>query len=161
MKLILPLLGLLLGTGAGVGAGMFLALPPEDVTDATDPVTDEGSETSTAAADADQPSAIVSLNNQFVVPLVEQDRVAAMVVLSTGLEVVEGTTEAAYAQEPRLRDRFLAVLFEHAHMGGFSGAFASPRQLDLLRRSLFDAARLELGETVTGILITDLARQDV
>ena len=65
----------------------------------------------------------VKLNNQFVVPVVEDGRVAAMVVLSLSLEVEAGNTEAVYQREPKLRDAFLQVLFDHANVGGFCGSF--------------------------------------
>ena len=100
------------------------------------------------------------MNNQFVVPVVEQGRVAAMVVLSLSLEVDVGNTEAVYTREPKLRDVFLQVLFDHANMGGFSGSFTDGSNLVVLRTTLKEAATLVLGKVVTDVLITDIARQD-
>ena len=59
-----------------------------------------------------------------------------------------------------LRDQFLEVLFAHANMGGFRGSFTDVNNLDVLRRALLDSARAVLGDTVTGVLITDLGRRD-
>ncbi|WP_126978945.1 flagellar basal body-associated FliL family protein [Frigidibacter oleivorans] len=102
----------------------------------------------------------VKLGNQFVIPVVEDGRIAAMVILSLTLEMAEGTGAAAYEREPKLRDAFLQVLFEHANAGGFRGAFTDAANLVVLRRSLLAAARQDLGEAVRDVLITDLARQD-
>ena len=103
----------------------------------------------------------VKLNNQFVVPVVNDDRVDALVVMSLSLELEPGQRETVYAREPKLRDVFLQVLFDHANMGGFQGNFTSGSNLEILRKSLTEAAQNILGPIVKGVLIFDLARQDV
>ena len=84
-----------------------------------------------------------------------------MVILSLGLEVVEGTSDVIYTREAKLRDVFLRTLFGHANIGGFSGDFTALTNLEMLRTSLLRAAQTEIGPDVRGILITSLARQDV
>jgi hypothetical protein len=169
--LLLPLILGLAGLGAGIGAGLFLK--PEDApeghsaTGASDTAT-EGHETGEDPAAGEETSSgedgegpeYVKLNNQFVVPVVQEGRVAAMVVLSLSLEVEPGNTEAVYQREPKLRDVFLQVLFDHANVGGFSGSFTDGSNLVVLRTSLKEAAALVLGTTVRDVLITDIARQD-
>jgi hypothetical protein len=112
------------------------------------------------AEDESVPPEYVRLNNQFVVPVVEDRRVVSMVVLSLSLEVEPGSTEAVYQREPKLRDVFLQVLFDHANVGGFSGSFTDGDNLVVLRTSLREAAALVLGTSVRDVLITDIARQD-
>lgn len=102
----------------------------------------------------------VRLNNQFIIPVVEEGRVSATVVLSLSLEVPAGGTEAVYAREPRLRDALLQVLFDHANAGGFRGVFTDGANLIVLRTALKEAARKILGDDVTDVLISDLVRQD-
>lgn len=163
MKAVLPIGGLLIGVGIGAGVGLELA--PKPATGDNEYIKDDDrAETTGKNKKKKEPGAayeLVSLHNQFVVPLVDNGRVAAMVVVSIGLEVEVGETEAIYAREPRLRDTFLQVLFEHANMGGFSGDFTNARNLNLLRKSLTRSAQGELGSIVKNILITDLARQDI
>lgn len=164
---LLPLLIALVGLGGGVGAGLFLrpAPAPEDHA-AEDPAAAQDGEHAVASGDhaEGEPEKgapeYVKLNNQFVVPVVEKSRVSAMVVLSLSLEVVPGNTEAVYQREPKLRDVFLQVLFDHANTGGFSGSFTDGSNLIVLRTSLKEAAALVLGPVVTDVLITDIARQD-
>lgn len=103
----------------------------------------------------------VKMTNQFVVPVVEGEKVTAMVVVSLSLEVSPGATEFVYALEPKLRDGFLQVLFDHANMGGFGGAFTDSSMMAVLRRSLLQIARRDLGSVVNDIMIVDIARQDV
>lgn len=163
-RVLLPSLLGLLGLGAGIGAGLYLK--PEvkpDMLAETGP--GEGSEsdspgdTVTETEDGSSPE-YVKLNNQFVVPVVQKGRVEAMVVLSLSLEVQAGNTEAVYQREPKLRDVFLQVLFDHANVGGFSGSFTDGSNLVVLRTSLKEAAAMVLGGMVRDVLITDIARQD-
>lgn len=160
---LFPILLALVGLGGGVGAGFFLRPAPVDESHGTEPAApnahvaegpDEEAEPAEGAPE------YVKMNNQFVVPVVEDERVAAMVVLSLSLEVEAGNTEAVYQREPKLRDAFLQVLFDHANVGGFSGSFTDGSNLVVLRNSLKEAAALILGTAVRDVLITDIARQD-
>lgn len=153
----------LAGLGGGVAAGLFLRpehVPTDSTIGARDPDTAlEEASVVTAPEDAVEPE-YVRLSNQFIVPVVEQGRVSAMVVLSLSLEVATGSTETVYDREPKLRDVFLQVLFDHANVGGFSGSFTDGSNLIVLRNSLKEAASLVLGTIVKDVLITDIARQD-
>lgn len=102
----------------------------------------------------------VKLNNQFIVPVVENGKVQSLVILSLSLEVTFGESAKVYAQEPKLRDGFLQVLFDHANAGGFDGSFTSSNAMDVLRAALLESAQSAIGSLVSGVLITDIVRQD-
>jgi flagellar protein FliL len=167
---LIPVILALVGLGGGVGAGLFLRPAPaaeEHSADATDTTKaeDHGEAAEGEAADEDgEPEEgapeYVKMNNQFVVPVVEDGRVAAMVVLSVSIEVEAGNTETVYQREPKLRDVFLQVLFDHANIGGFSGSFTDGANLIVLRTGLKEAATMVMGDAVRDVLITDIARQD-
>jgi hypothetical protein len=166
-RFLLPALLGLAGLGAGAGAGYYLRPEPgpethaEGASDHAAEAAAEGEAQDDAhAEDDDAGPDYVKLNNQFVVPVMQDGRVAAMVVLSLSLEVEPGSTEAVYQREPKLRDVFLQVLFDHANVGGFSGSFTDGSNLLILRTTLKEAAALVLGTTVRDVLITDIARQD-
>lgn len=151
IRKLLPLVLALIGLGAGAGAGFFLRPAPEP-----DPAAEE------VAAPVD-PALVpdyVKLSNQFVVPLVEKERITAMVILTLSLEVTQGTSEQVYAREPKLRDAFLQLLFDHANTGGFRGSFTDAANLVILREGLREIAQKVLGDSVTDVLITDIVRQD-
>ena len=153
IRKLLPLLFGLLGLGAGIGVGLFLRPAPEP---------DVGAEMIaevTPPEDAAPPD-YVKLNNQFIVPIIEGGRVASMVVLSLSLEVATGKSEDIYSREPKLRDAFLQVLFDHANTGGFRGSFTDGSNLVLLRKTLLEQAVKVVGPVITNVLITDIARQD-
>ena len=167
MGKILPILLALIGLGAGVGAGLMLRPAAEEVV--IDPCGDEGATDHAEAPKDDhgegedaQSAAYdyVKLNNQFVVPVVEDGRVTALVILSVSLETQLGGSEQVFAREPKLRDGFLQVLFDHANAGGFKGAFTESANMDALRRAMLDVAKKSLGDLVSDVLIVDIVRQD-
>lgn len=147
MRRLIPILLPVAGLGVGLGVGMVLKPGP-----------DPGAEI--AALPAPVPTEAARLSNQFVVPVVRDDRVAAMVVLALSIEVRAGMTTVVFENEPKLRDALLLVLFDHANAGGFDGPFTELSNLETLRSALREAARAELGSDVVDVLISDLARQD-
>lgn len=161
---ILPIVLLLVGSGVGVGAGMALRPEPEKPE-----LTEEAGEEELVAEEVepygpDNPAPemdYVKLNNQFVVPIVKDRIVVALVVLALSLEVPDGSSEAVFRREPKLRDSFLQVLFDHANIGGFDGAFTEANNLAVLRAALREAGQKEMGvEIIKDVLILEIARQD-
>jgi len=163
---ILPILLALIGLGAGVGAGVALRPAPTEMADATPCGGDDMqyADNNTANADkADDPKSepdYVKLNNQFVIPIVDEGQVVSLVVISLSLELSSGGPELVYKKEPKLRDGFLQVLFDHANTGGFDGNFTSGRKMDQLRTALRESAIKTLGVSVLNVLIADVIRQD-
>ncbi|MFD0859983.1 flagellar basal body-associated FliL family protein [Roseovarius aquimarinus] len=171
MKILLPLILLLLGIGGGVGAGLALRpaadAPSGDAALSGDPGAPEPpaeaeepmAQPAAALEDHAAPAEYIKLNNQFVVPVVERGAVEAVMVMSLSLEVGPGGAEAVYAHEPKLRDVFLQVMFDHANMGGFAGVFTDTARLDTLRSGLVESAAGVIGPAVKSVLITDFVRQ--
>lgn len=161
MRKLIPVLLALAGLGAGTGAGLALRPAPEPAADAG---TAEGAAApahgSTETPDPELEPDYVKLNNQFVVPIVEDGRVVSMVIASLSLEVTQGASDRVHAREPKLRDAFLQVMFDHANAGGFRGTFTDAANLILLRKALLEMAKTTLGDVVTDVLIVDIVRQD-
>lgn len=175
MGKILPVLLALIGLGAGVGAGIALKPAPQEIM-TINPCgeRDDDSAHSADATHGDETEAMngeelaeahgndfVKMNNQFVVPVVSESKVNALVVMSLSLEIVAGGSEQFYQREPKLRDAFLQILFDHANSGGFDGIFTEGRKMDNLRAALFEIAEKIMGEVVIDVLVTDILRQDV
>lgn len=165
MKKLLPLVLLLIGAGAGVGAGIFMRpepAPPEQVAE------EDGGAQETEKADTEKEedeevatSEFMKMSNQFVVPIVAGERVTALVVLALSIEVPFGEIDTVFSREPKLRDSFLQVLFDHANMGGFEGNFTSAERLGRLRAALNEVAQRDLGKDMArDVLIVEIARQD-
>jgi flagellar FliL protein len=155
LKKILPLLLLLVGAGMGIGIGIVLRPAPEEMLmeaeDATAAIEDE---------EVEELVEYVKMNNQFVVPIVKDKKVSSLIVMSLSIEVPIGQKDAIYAKEPKLRDSFLQVLFNHANLGGFEGEFTDSSNLDVLRNSLREIGRRDLGDGISDVLIMEVARQD-
>ncbi|MCU0906159.1 MAG: flagellar basal body-associated FliL family protein [Rhodobacteraceae bacterium] len=162
MGKILPILLALVGAGAGIGAGILTRPPP--VEEMANPCGDPAVGTPEPAAAPPEtpevPTTFVKLNNQFIVPVLTGGRVASLVVLSLSIEVTAETPDAVFAREPKLRDSFLQVLFDHANAGGFAGNFTAGTSMTTLRRALGEAAVQVLGPIAVGVLIEDIVRQD-
>lgn len=159
MGKILPILIALIGLGGGVGAGMVLRPPPEEVV--IDPCGDGEAPKHHAEVEEETTTDFVKLNNQFVVPVVRDERVASLVVMSMSIEVSQGQSSAVYQREPKIRDMFLQVLFDHANAGGFEGNFTAGPNMEALRTGLTETAQMILGDMVSDVLITEIARQDL
>lgn len=180
MGKLLPVLLALTGLGSGLAAGYLLRPPPEAAAAsdahapepaadahgaaAADCVVPEGHAAEATLPDPHDPQTApvyVKLANQFVVPLMGPNSVESTVILSLSLEVPEGAQEAVYNLEPRLRDAFLRVLFDHANAGGFDGNFLNTAGLDDLRKALRETAATAAGPLVEDVLIVDLVKQQV
>ena len=159
---LIPILFALAGIGAGVSAGLFLK-PSEPAAneDADNENADTEGDPDPVTEKTPDETEFARLNNQFIVPVVAGDSVEAMVVLSLTLEVTPGGTETVFENEPRLRDSFLRVLFDHANIGGFDSGFTRTGAMNLLRRALREAAAETLGPVLQDVLIVDIVRQEV
>lgn len=158
-KLLLPLIMLLLGVGSGVGAGLFLAPPPADDM-AAEAEKEEAPEVEQTPEEV-ATNEFLKLSNQFLVPLVVDGEVAAIIVISLSIEVPAGAVDTVLAAEPKLRDGFLQVMFDHANVGGFSGNFTSGENMRVLREELLRSGRTAMGDKVVDVLILDIVRQDM
>ncbi|MCD1625038.1 flagellar basal body-associated FliL family protein [Seohaeicola saemankumensis] len=168
MKKLLPVFLAMFGIGAGIAAGVVLKpdLPADTV------ALEEGNPCGQIPT---EPESIfesisyrdpanqeyVKMNNQFIIPVVVEERVRALVILSLSVDIEKGHSQTVFDREPKLRDAFLQVLFNHANIGGFQGSFTENANMAILRRALKDAGQSVLGKVVNDVLITDLARQDV
>jgi len=163
---LIPVIFLIVGLGAGIGAGLAFApaKKPETAAAEEQAVKEDkatGKKTGKSKEKGEAKSfEYLKMTKQFVVPVVKDDQIEAMVTLSLSLEANPAITETYYAIEPKLRDGFLQVLFDHANTGGFDGAFTESGNLDVLRKSLLEVARKEFGDDVSKVLILSVNRQD-
>lgn len=111
--------------------------------------------------ESEEAADFVRMNNQFVIPVLDNGVVQSLVVMSITLEVAPGQSAAIFAIEPKLRDELLRVLFDHANAGGFRGGYTQTDRVEDLRRALLERARKTGGGSIRDVLILDLLRQDV
>lgn len=159
MAKILPILLLLIGVGAGGGAGIFLK--PKEEAPCAEESCEVAEETEEEVVDPENEPTYIAMKNQFVVPVIQDAKVRSLVVVSISLETYADDTEIIFSREPKLRDVFLRAMFDHAHIGGFDGAFTESGRLSILRVALLEAAQTVIGKDVSDILITDIVRQEM
>lgn len=163
LKKLLPVVSLILGLGTGGAAAIVLAPKPKDAGSEADSVTKDAGGVEHAETDEEagpDSTEIVKLPNQFVVPVIMNNRVRAMVILTVAIEVETGLGDQVRALEPKLRDTFLSELFALAALDGFKDDLISRQTLDLVKRALSEKAKAVLGQDSVSVLITDMARQD-
>ncbi len=171
IKKLLPVIFLIIGTGAGIGAGKFFgggeAKVESEKTTMAEKADKKTKEKPAKSKEKDKRKKgegggfeYLKLTKQFVVPIVEDEEISALVTMSLSLEANSAVTETFYAIEPKLRDGFLQVLFDHANTGGFDGAFTHSDNLGTLRKSLLEVAKKDLGDDVSKVLIMSVSRQD-
>ncbi|MBT8155142.1 flagellar basal body-associated FliL family protein [Epibacterium ulvae] len=168
---LLPVILLVVGTAGGIGAGIMMKPAPEEHAEMDEnskeamhkeeEMEKEAKEMAKMDPEAEPKYEYIKIQNQFVVPVVEHEELASLVVVSLSLETDIGMNEMVHAYEPKLRDVFLQVLFDHANMGGFQGAFTRSDVLATLRTALREAAQRQLGAGINDVLIVEISRQDV
>lgn len=156
MAKLLPIILLIVGAAVGGGAGMFLK--PEEPVCEEEPCEEVVAE---VEVETEEEPTYLAMKSQFVVPVIKDELVKSLVVMSISLEIAPDSTEFVFSREPKLRDTFLQVLFDHAHVGGFNGAFTESGRLSILRVALLEAAHSVVGDEVSDILITDIVRQEM
>lgn len=168
MGKILPILLALIGLGGGIGAGIALRPAPEvvQINPCGDMPTEPGSgmideEAAPPVEEGAPTSDFVKMNNQFVIPVVGDGQVRSLVVLSLSMEIAVGGSEEFYQKEPKLRDAFLQVLFDHANLGGFDGVFTDSVRLSGLRNALEEVASKTMITQIIDVFVTDIVRQDI
>jgi len=171
MKKLFPIILAVVGLAIGLGAGIFLSPAPEPVEmvdacgddpDCVSPPKDMPAPSRQVSEfNPDEEWDYVDLPKQFVVPVIKNDKVRALVVLSLSLEVELGQSDAVLSRTPKLRDGFLQVLFNHANSGGFDGAFTTGRSMSDLRGELLGVAEQLLGPSVASVLIEEIVKQSI
>ena len=166
MGKLLPIIAIVLALAGGGGAGLFLkpasACAAGADSAAADATGDDCAEDiAVDENEGSEPTEFVNLKRQFVIPILHNSEVAALVVMSLSLEVAVGNAESVYSLEPKLRDAFLQVLFAHAHSGGFDGQFTARVAMEDLKDRLNEVADPLVGAALKDVLITEIVRQDL
>ncbi len=161
MAKLLPLILMIVGGAIGGGVG-FVMKPEPAPCEMADQKAEDCETKEMAEPEETEPEVdYVAMKNQFVVPVIQDERVRSLVVLSLSLETTPDESTTIFSKEPKLRDTFLRVLFDHSHIGGFNGTFTESSRMAVLRVALLEAAQSVVGKAVSDVLITEIARQEM
>lgn len=152
MARLLPVIAVLLGLlgGGGLALSMRGGAPAEG----HEPKVEHHD----AKAGKDE-AAYYAFKRPFIVPVVHDGEVSALVMLSVTVEMAESAKKDAAKREAKARDRFMRVLMALSHEGYFAGDITDPERFAEVRARLTAKAGEVYGESVADVLITDYARQ--
>lgn len=102
----------------------------------------------------------IKFKRQFVVPVLKNNAVDALVLINLGLEVPASHRDEMFRLEPRFRDAFIRELLQLSDDGYFDQELTSPDTYEILRETLARAAGDISGDGINDVLILDLSRQD-
>ncbi len=106
-------------------------------------------------------SGFMKFGRQFIVPVVGSNGVSALVVLDISLELAPSAKEDIYTREPKIRDALLTSLLTLSNEGAFNERLLQPENIEEIRSVLLSSAETILGNEVTGVLILNVAKQDL
>jgi flagellar FliL protein len=102
----------------------------------------------------------INFKRQFVVPVLKDNAVEALILINLGLEVPAAERDNMFRLEPRFRDAFIRELLQLSDDGYFDQELTSPDTYEVLRETLSRAANDISDGGIKDILILDLSRQD-
>ena len=100
-------------------------------------------------------------SRQFVVPIIGEGGVGALVILDLNLEMQSEAATNFYFREPKFRDALMQELLDLANEGRFEGRLTDRRNLEVIRTDLLAAVQDVAGDAVKEVLILDIMRQDL
>lgn len=100
-------------------------------------------------------------SREFVVPIMSDGSVRALVILHIQLEVDSEIASSLFSMEPKLRDNIMATLIEISHDGKLFDNLTDPEAYESIRALVLEGLREVKSEGIENILIVDFARQDI
>jgi len=102
----------------------------------------------------------LKFKRQFVVPVMTQGKIDALVIMNLNLELNEDAPDNTYTLEPKLRDAITRELLALSNEGIFGENLTSAESYESLRRTVLSACRTIIPDGIKDILILDIARQE-
>ena len=180
MKQIVPSIVALLAISAGGGTAYFLksgSSNPNPASAAHDTGGDEGEGhakpkkekkeqkghgSSDKHGDADAADVTYyKFSREFVVPMIEDDRVQSLVILNLNLEVDTAISQELFSKEPVLRDNIMTTLVKLSSGGRTLNSITDVDNYETLRAMILTNLQNEIPEGIRNVLILDMARQDL
>lgn len=100
-------------------------------------------------------------SREFVVPMIENDRVQSLVILNLNLEVDTSISQELFSKEPVLRDNIMTTLVKLSSGGRTLNSITDVDNYETLRAMILANLQNEVPEGIRNVLILDMARQDL
>jgi flagellar basal body-associated protein FliL len=163
------------GSGGGHAAAVETAANGEPGDHGDDHGTDHGSSGHAAASGGGHGNAAATkggsgassttmyyrFSREFVVPLIENGRVASLVILNINLEVDAAISGTLFSKEPALRDNIMTTLIALSNDGRTFESITNVENYESLRAMVLMNLKQVMPTGINNVLILDMARQDV
>ena len=100
-------------------------------------------------------------SREFVVPMIENDRVQSLVILNLNLEVDTSISQELFSKEPVLRDNIMTTLVKLSSGGRTLNSITDVDNYETLRAMILTNLQNEVPEGIRNVLILDMAPQDL
>lgn len=115
-----------------------------------------------AAASSGGGMAYFKFSREFVVPIIQNERVASLVILNINVESDAAQSDKLFSQEPVLRDVVMTTLIEISGDGRTFQSMTSIENYETVRSLILTALQEKFPDMgIRNILIQDIARQDL
>lgn len=98
---------------------------------------------------------------EFVVPILDGDRVASLVILNINLEVDSGISSQLFSQEPKLRDNIMSTLIALSSDGDTFQNITRVESYESVRSMVLMNLKNVVPHGIENVLIVDMAKQDL
>lgn len=107
-------------------------------------------------------SSYFRFTREFVVPIIQNERVAGLVILNINIESDAAAADRMLSQEPMLRDVVMTTLVEISGDGRTFQSMTTIENYETLRSLLLGALQKRFPDMgIKNVLILDIARQDL
>ncbi len=107
-------------------------------------------------------SAYFKFSREFVVPMIQNERVSSLVILNINVESDAALSDKLFSQEPVIRDVIMTTLIEISGDGKTFQSMTSIENYETLRSLILVALQKKFPDMgIKNILILDIARQDL
>lgn len=114
------------------------------------------------ASSSGSESAYFKFSREFVVPIIQNERVASLVILNINIESDATLSDKLFSQEPVIRDVVMTTLIEISGDGKTFQSMTSIENYETLRSLILVALQKKFPDMgIKNILILDIARQDL
>ena len=100
-------------------------------------------------------------SREFVVPILDGDRVASLVILNINLEVDNAISSQLFSQEPKLRDNIMSTLIALSSDGDTFQNITRVESYESVRSMVLMNLKNVVPHGIENVLIVDMAKQDL
>ena len=100
-------------------------------------------------------------SREFVVPIIEDDRVKSLVILNLNLQIDTASSQNLFSQEPALRDNIMTTLITLSADDEIFNSLNSIEHYETIRSMILNNLQNSFSTGIENVLILDMARQDL